>query len=460
MMDYKEYFKGKSITLMRIGLLGRGVGDAAFLAKCGANILVVDDAPKKVMQPSVNKLKKFKNIKFKFGPYDLNDFRNCNFVLKGAGAPLDSPEIAEAKRNNIPVEMSASLFAKLAGIPIIGVTGTRGKSTVTHLIYHILKTAKKKVLLGGNVIGVSTLALLPEASKADFALFELDSWQLQGFGDNKISPQFSIFTTFLPDHMNYYKDNMQTYFGDKANIFKYQKENDLLILGSEVAPFIKDKKSIKSILIIPTANLPQGFKLSIPGRHNIYNATLAVEVARRLGIKDSVIKKALKSFKGVSGRLEFLREVKGVKYYNDTTATTPDATIAALRALEDLRFKNYDLRKVHSINKSRIINHKSKRIILIMGGSDKGLEMTDLLKIIPRYVKYVIMLSGSGSDRIKNMIKGYRETNSMKEAMQAARQYAEADDIILLSPAFASFGMFRNEFHRGEEFVKLVKKIK
>ncbi|HEX8993968.1 MAG TPA: Mur ligase family protein, partial [Candidatus Paceibacterota bacterium] len=213
-MDYKEFFKGKKITLMRIGLLGRGVQDAAFLAECGAEILVVDDAPQSVMQPSVDALKGYPNISFKFGPYDLQDFKHCDLVLKGAGAALHSPEIAEAKKNGIPVRMSADLFAQFAGIPIIGVTGTRGKSTTTQLIAHTLRTAGRSVLLGGNVRGVSTLALLPEVTPDSVAVLELDSWQLQGFGEAKLSPSIAIFTTLYPDHLNYYGGDMSAYLDD------------------------------------------------------------------------------------------------------------------------------------------------------------------------------------------------------------------------------------------------------
>jgi UDP-N-acetylmuramoylalanine--D-glutamate ligase len=437
-MDYKAYFKGKKVTLMRIGLLGRGVGDAATLAECGADVLVVDDAPQEVMQPSVDKLKKYKNIKFKFGPYDINDFRNCDFVLKGAGTPLDSPEIAEARKYGIPVEMSASLFMKLANIPVIGITGTRGKSTVTHLIYHILGVAKKKVLLGGNVVGVSTLALLPKAKNADYAVFELDSWQLQGFGDSEISPQVAVFTTFMDDHLAYYKGDRNLYFKDKANIFMYQKEGDWCVVGKQVAPMMKKFKG--NFITAPTSL--KDFPTKLKGVHNLYNIAIAVTVARKLGIKDVIIKKAVKSFVGVPGRLELVRVVKGVSYYNDTTATTPDATIAALRALGDIKKKN---------------------IVLIMGGSDKNLSFEELLKIIPKYCKAVIFLSGTGTEKLKvawsKMKVSAVEYNSMKYALEEAKELSKKGDIVLLSPAFASFGLFKNEYDRGEQFDKIVKKI-
>lgn len=461
-MDYEDYFRGKNITLMRIGLLGRGVGDAAFLAECGANILVVDDAPQKVMQPSVDKLKKYKNIKFKFGKYDLRDFKNCDMVLKGAGTPLNSPEIAEAKKNKIPIEMSSSLFAKLARIPIVGVTGTRGKSTVAYLIKHILdeasglnrhskavgRTARSwRAVLGGNVLGVSTLAFLSKAKQYDYTVLELDSWQLQGFGDSKLSPNISVFTTFMDDHLNYYKGDRKKYFEDKANIFKYQKSEDLLIVGKQCWPLIK-KYKVKSKVVIPEEKLPEGWKINLPGKHNEYNARLAIEVARSLLIPDNVIRKALATFSPVPGRLELIRTVKGVKIYNDTNSTTPDATIVALRALGS---KGPTL----GIKKGRTL----RNIILILGGADKGLDMGALVKEIPKYCKATIFLSGMGTEKLLTnnpQLTTNEIAKSMKEAVVTAVKLAKKGDIVILSPAFASFGMFKNEYDRGEQFNKLV----
>ncbi|HQT83114.1 MAG TPA: UDP-N-acetylmuramoyl-L-alanine--D-glutamate ligase, partial [Candidatus Paceibacterota bacterium] len=351
-VDASAHFRGKKITLMRIGLLGRGVGDAAYLAKCGAEVLVVDDAPREVMQPSVDALQEFKNITFKFGKYDLKDFRTCDLVLKGAGTAYDSPEIAEAHKHNIPVRMSADLFAELSGVTCVGVTGTRGKSTVVHMLHAMLKGAKKPVLLGGNVRGVSTLALLAEATPEHVAVLELDSWQLQGFGEAQMSPHIAVFTTLYPDHMNYYKNDADAYLADKANIFLYQKTDDTLILGKQCAPTIIEKYADRidsKTLVVDALKLPDTWTLAIPGMHNRYDAALALAATRALGVEDEASRRALASFAGVPGRLEFLREVNGVRVYNDTTATTPEATLAALAALEP------------------------SRTVLIAGGTDKGL---------------------------------------------------------------------------------------
>lgn len=440
---YKDFFKGKKITVMGLGLLGRGVGDVAFLAGCGAQLLVTDLKTKAELKTSLLKLKKYKNIKYILGEHRLEDFRNPDMVLKAAGVPLDSIYIAEARKNRIPIEMSATLFAKFSDMPMIAVTGTRGKSTVTHLIAYVLEKAGQKVVLGGNVQGASNLQLLKQtkkggASKGGIAVFELDSWQLQGFGESRISPQVSVFTTFFPDHMKYYSNDMKKYFEDKANIFKYHTKNDLLAMGSQALPFFENwKGEYHGRLVEAKTSLPLGWKLKIPGEHNIYDAVLAVEVVKRLGVKEDVIKKALASFKGVNGRLEYIRDVKGVKYYNDTNATTPEATIAALRALGE-----------------------DSNIILISGGSDKGLDMSALVAEIPKYTKAVFLLAGTGTESIKAQISNSVEVKNLKLAVTLAKKLAKKGDVILLSPAFASFGMFKNEYDRGDQFNKIVKGLK
>ncbi|MBX4210928.1 UDP-N-acetylmuramoyl-L-alanine--D-glutamate ligase [Candidatus Parcubacteria bacterium] len=438
-MDWREYFKGKKITLIGLGLLGRGVGDAKFLAENGADLIVTDLKTEKELAESVGELIGFKNIQFVLGEHRLEDFQNRDFILNAAGAPLDSPFIAEARKNKIPIEMSTSLFAKLTEATLVGVTGTRGKSTTTQLIYEILKKTfgEQKVFLGGNVKGVSTLAFLPRIKKGDFAVLELDSWQLQGFGEARISPHIAVFTTFLPDHQNYYKGDMDRYLDDKANIFKNQTKDDFLILGSQAASIGEKKYKISSQKIIADENdLPRNWTLKIPGEHNRYNAGLALACARVMNISDDVSRSVIEGFSGVPGRLEFVCELHGIKIYNDTTATTPDATIAGLKALG-----------------------ATKNIVLIMGGANKNLDMTKLINEIPNYTKKVILLPGTGTQKIISKIRGGEETSTLKGAVKMSLEYATKGDIILFSPAFASFGMFKNEFDRGDQFLKLIKNL-
>jgi len=293
------------------------------------------------------------------------------------------------------------------------------------------------MVLGGNVQGVSTLALLKEVTPEYVAVLELDSWQLQGLGDAHLSPSVSIFTTFFPDHVNYYKDDPSAYLSDKSNIFLYQSPDDVLIIGKQVAPTLIDaygENIVSKIIVADETKLPEDWKLKILGTHNRYNAALALATARTLNIDDSITRKALSSFSGVPGRLEFIREINGIQIYNDTTSTTPEATLVALASLD------------------------VQNIILIMGGADKELNMDALVSKLSS-VKKVLLLSGTGTERIKNKIPDAQVYDSIEKAFHDAFASAESGDTILFSPAFASFGMFKNEFDRGDQFTTLVKSL-
>ncbi|MEK7093009.1 MAG: Mur ligase family protein, partial [Patescibacteria group bacterium] len=329
MHDYEAPFKGKRITVLGLGLLGRGVGDVDFLAKCGAEVLVTDKKNGSELAASVEKLKQYSNVQFKLGGHDPEDFKHCDMVLKAAGVRLDSPEVAVARAAGAQVAMSTALFAKYAseaGVKIVGVTGTRGKSTITHMIYHSLIRTNKRTVLGGNVRGLSTLALLPEVKAGDIAVLELDSWQLQGFGELKMSPHIAIFSNLMPDHQNYYK-NLDEYFADKANIFRYQKPSDVLVVGQGIEARVRHANPPVEPLVPGT--LPADWMLQVPGEHNRHNAALAAAALLSLGLNSEQIRTGLESFEGVEGRLQLVSEKNGVKIYNDNNATTPEATVAA-----------------------------------------------------------------------------------------------------------------------------------
>ncbi|OHA84132.1 MAG: UDP-N-acetylmuramoylalanine--D-glutamate ligase [Candidatus Yonathbacteria bacterium RIFOXYC2_FULL_47_9] len=433
--------------MLGLGLLGRGVNVAKFLAELGAELTITDLKDTQALAPSLKQLTKFKNIRYVLGEHDLEDFKNCDMVIKAAGVPLGSPYIAEAKKNDIPVEMDASLFAKFTPATIVGVTGTRGKSTVTHLLKHILDIAYPgHVFVGGNVRGMATLPLLKKIKIGDVVILELDSWQMQGFGDAKISPHISVFTNFLPDHLNYYKGNMKKYFDDKANIFKYQNEDGALIVGDQAAKEITElfKGKIKSIVLVARKNIvPKTWKIKIPGEHNRANIACAMAVCQELDLDLQTIKKGVESFVGVPGRLELVRTVGGVKYYNDTTATTPDGNRVALTALKEKEGKN---------------------IVLIAGGADKELDYTDMAKLVHKTVKGLVLIEGAATEKLLDLIPKKTSypvfiVGSMKDALRQAQDCAQKGDTILLSPGAASFGVFKNEFDRGDQFVKFVKNL-
>lgn len=443
---YKTYFKGKKITMLGLGLLGRGVNVAKFLASLGAELTITDLKTAEALEVSLKQLKKFPNIHYVLGGHRLEDFRNRDMVIKAAGVPLDSPYIAEAMKHNIPIEMDASLFAKFSPATIVGVTGTRGKTTTTNLLVHILETAfPGRVFIGGNIRGMATLPLLKKTKAGDYVVLELDSWQLQGFGDAKLSPQIAVFTNFLLDHMNYYKGNMGQYFADKANIFMYQREGDVCVVGEQAAKEIKNRtQGLRSKLVIARAKIiPKEWKIKIPGAHNRENIACAIEAARALGASEKAVKRGVESFVGVSGRLEYLRSVRGVKYWNDTTATTPDGNRVAIQTVTEKGKKN---------------------LVLIAGGNDKNLEFGDMVKLINRTVKALVLIQGTATEKILTLLPrklGYPMVvvGSMREAVAYADGFAERGDTVLLSPGAASFGIFKNEYDRGDQFALLVKKL-
>jgi len=333
-VNFKNYFAGKRVTVMRIGLLGRGIGDAAYLAEAGAAVTVVDAASETVMQPAVDQLAHYPNISWKFGPYDFADFKDADLVLVGAGAPLDEPVLLECKAAGVRLVQSAALFAEVSGVPIIGVTGTRGKSTVTHMIHHVLSfVTGEKILLGGNIRGVSNLQLLNDVTPDSLCVMELDSWQLQGWGWAGISPQIAVFTSFMEDHLNYYEaggrtraEAMATYFTDKAQIFLHQEESGVLVTTPAVFEWVKhvlpNETLGQEIVLADVSVLPEDMLLSMPGEHNRLNAALAYEALKAVGLDDEAIFEGLATFPGVEGRLQLVATKDNVRIYNDNNATT------------------------------------------------------------------------------------------------------------------------------------------
>ncbi len=432
---------------MGLGLIGKGFIDPMFLAKCGAQVIATDLKTAEQLAPTIKKLKKFKNITFSLGGHKMADFENVDFVLKNQGIPLDSAYIAHARERGIPVEMDESLFMKLApAVTVIGVTGTRGKTTTTTLIYEILKASfGGRVHIAGNLPGKAALPILAEVKPGDLMVLELSSWQLQGFGDSKISPQISVFTNIQDDHLSYYKGDKEAYFADKANVYKYQKPEDLIICGAEVAD--KIGTTIGKKIVVSGKEVPKSWKLTIKGEHNLANVAYAIKVAETLKVPKSKIKKAVEGFKGIPGRLEFLKNYKGIKIYNDNNSTTPDATIAALRALGTAG---------------------KREIVLIIGGDDKKIDMSKLVAEIPVWCSKVVMFKERGTDLIRDQIFALQdkgvvvyEEEGIKACVKRAVSLAKRGETLLFSPAFSSFGKyFNNEYDRNDQFVAIVKKLR
>lgn len=452
--DYIDEFKGKKITVMGLGLLGRGVNVTKFLAECGADLTVTDLKGEKELKPSLEKLSDYDDIEYVLGRHRLSEFEGRDMIIKAAGVPKDSKYIQRARDNDIPVEMDASLFARIApeDVNIIGVTGTRGKSTVTHLIKSILDADKAEAYLGGNVKGQATLPLLDEVESGDHVVMELDSWQLQGFGDAEISPHFSVFTNFLRDHQDYY-DDMDAYFADKSQIFRHQDQDDYLIVTKQTFKALQEylgedaHEQVPGTLVLAKPQiLLDGYEYDLIGEHNRKNVAMAVQFAELLGIDSSITKEAIADFDPLPGRLSYVRKVRRRSVYNDNNATTPDATVAAVKAL---------IRELD----------EGQNLTLISGGSDKDLGTTELKRVIKRYVENLVLLPGTGTDEIRFPLYDADELNvdeaeEVQEALETALDMSSPGDYVLFSPAFASFDQFANEYEREEAFLAAVDALK
>lgn len=440
-MDPRSLFEGKRITVMGLGLLGRGLGDTLFLVHCGARVTVTDLKSADDLAPSLERLQGLP-IRLKLGRHDPDDFINADMILRNADVPRTSPFLQIARDNRVPVEMDESLFCKHFTGNVVGITGTRGKTTTTTLIYRILSEQRPRVFLSGNIMGRATLPLLEGALTEDTVVLELSSWQLQGFHDERISPRASVFTNVYPDHLNRYS-GMEDYIQDKKAVYRYQKGSDFCVFNGdqpETAALADEAPSSK--LFFSVGDVPQDWDIKLLGRHNRENVAAAVVLCRRLGVPEVIIREVCEAFTGVEHRLQWLGEKDGVGFINDSTSTTPVAGLAALNALE------------------------GRRVLLIAGGADKNLDLSAFSAEAASRSHRIALLRGQATAALERGIRGAGAGekitgifNDLRSAVFCLVEEAEPGDVVLLSPGCASFGMFRNEFHRGDTFISIVSEI-
>jgi len=437
-------FKVKKILILGLGLLGRGLQDAIFFAEKGADVTVTDLKTKDQLKSTVERLQPYP-IKYSLGGHKESDILAADLIIRNAGIPQKSPFLKLAQKNKIRVDMDESLFAEYCPCPIIGITGTRGKSTTTTLIGHMLKQLwendKRHVYLAGNLQGEATLPLIDKATKNDLVVLELSSWQLQGFGVKKISPHISVFTNVFPDHLNSYK-SMREYINDKKIIFAFQKKTDYCVTNAENNYTRHIREEIRSRVInFYKTDVPKSWHPKLIGEHNLENIAAALAVGKILGFKKEQLREPLCEFAGLEHRLELVAKVNDVAFINDTTSTTPVSGRLALNAV-------------------------NPPIILLAGGATKNLNLTEFAKAITKKARAVVLLEGTATDELEKKIKKYGggniiagRFNNFEAAVRHAYGISLPGDTVLLSPGCASFGMFINEFDRGHQFKKIVKRL-
>lgn len=469
MIRKPQDLKNKRITVMGLGLNQGGLGVARFLAKAGAKILITDLKTEEELGPSLKKLKGF-DIKYILGRHREEDFINTDMVIQNPAVPHNSKYLEIAQNQGIPIETDLGFFFQFCPSKnIIAIAGTKGKSTVSQLIYHIFKEAQKDTILAGN-IGISVLDILEKINPQTWVILEISTWQMEGIKDRKFKPHTAVLTNIQPDHLDRYP-NFEEYAKAEKLIFKYQQSNNYLVVNFDNKESHRTKREINSKvywfsakekielgcylendeLIFQSDEYKMTFAkisdLPLPGPHNIENILAASTVGFIHNIPGEIILKALKKFPGIPYRLEFMGEFKGIKFYNDTCATTPEAVLAALESFP------------------------KQSIILILGGKDKKLNYESFGIVIGKNknIKKIILLQHPAYDASLKILSAINkhlasekiiQTSNLKVGIEIALQHAKANDLILLSPAAASFGMFKNEFDRGDQFNKIVKNLK
>ena len=432
---------------MGLGLHGGGVGTVKFLVGRGARVIVTDLRTRAVLKPSLEQFKGLSGITYVLGKHRESDFLKSDLIVKNPGVPPTSPYLALARKHKIPVTTDIGIFFRECPGTIIGITGTRGKSTTAWLIWKFLKTRYTRVFLGGN-IRKSVFDFLAQLKSDDLIVLELSSFQLQDIALDKISPPIAVVTNIMRDHLNWHA-TWQSYIKAKSVIFAYQGKDEMLFANKSDVIVKKMAAHTRSQVVFP--RLPGNMQMVVDknlGVHYRSSVALAIGVCRHLGVSDASIRSVLKNFHGLPGRQELVATIKGVRYINDTTATIPDASIAAIK-----RFR---------------ILAKKARLILIAGGSDKKLIFSEMAEVIGRNVDCLILLPGTATERLRAELAkkkkstsrvSVQEAASMAQAVSMAYALSTKGDYVLLSPGAASFGLFVNEFDRGDQFVAAVKNL-
>ncbi len=453
---------------MGLGMFGGGAGAAKFFAAHGSKVTVTDLKPAGEFRKPLKELSKLKGIIYHLGKHDESDFKRADLIVVNPSVPAGSPYLKIARRHKIPLETEMNLFFRLCPARIIGVTGSNGKTTTTALLGEILHSAIRKVWVGGNIGRGSLLARLDKISPEDIVVLELSSFQLDDLSRLKKSPFLSVALNIQPNHLDRH-GTMENYINAKKNIIRYQDKNSYAVLNKDdktVFAWSKDcpggvfafsrKENVKrggfikgnSFYFNGSSGKPaficRASETSLLGDFNRENILAAITVAGILGVPPPAMAKAVKRFKGVEHRLEFVREFRGVRYYNDSIATNPESTIAALRVVSKTA---------------------APGIVLIAGGYDKKLPFDDMAKAAVKTVRAAVLLGVTAVKIREAFIKsGMEERNiitaeTFRKAVCIAGRLAKRGDAVLLSPACASYDMFNNFTERGNLFKKLVKRL-
>ena len=458
--EFEKYINQKKVAIIGTGISNLPLID--YFYKKNSIVTIFDKKEEnKIEKDVIEKNKRYK-METSFGEKYLSKLKNFDLILRSPGCLPKTPELIEEEKRGAVITTEIELFIKMCPCKVIGITGSDGKTTTTTLIAEVLEKAGYKVILGGN-IGIPPFTKLDEVKENDIAVLELSSFQLM---DMDVSPDISIITNITPNHLDAHK-TFEEYIDAKKNIFKHQNENGILILNydNEITKscikeangkviYFSSKEKLKDGYIVDEGAIKKcedGIRkhllktedITIKGIHNYENICAVLAAVKDL-VDEDLACKVIKEFSGVSHRIEFVRELDGVKWYNDSASTTPSRTLSGLNSFP------------------------KERIVLIAGGADKNLDYTPIAKPILDKVE-ILILMGETSEKIFNKVKeeGERENKKIKtymarnleEAIKLAKENSISGQVVLFSPASTSFDMFKNMYERGNIFKELVNKL-
>ena len=431
-------YSGMRALVMGLGVHGGGAGVARFLARRGARVTVTDLQPAAALAASIAGVEA-SDVRWVLGEHRPEDFTTADFVVRNPAVPATNRYLQMARDAGVPIYMEMTLFfMEVSPERVVGITGTKGKTTTTTLLGEILKADGRDVVVAGN-LRVSALEQIDRIGAQTDVVLELSSFQLEGLEVIETSPRAALLTNLMTDHLNRYP-TMAAYLDAKKHVYRHQGTDGILALNRDDAVLRGLGSEAPGFLVWYGAedDVPGADEAKLRGRHNRANMAAAAAMAAALGVPMEVVARAIRAVPGVPYRQEVIRELDGVLYVNDTAATTPDAALAALKVMD-------------------------RPVVLIAGGTDKELEFGPFVEAVRRLdarLKAAVLLEGSATPKMAEAFgeKAAGPFTDFRAAVEWARELAESGDVVLLSPGCASFGMFRNEFDRGDQFNEIVRR--
>jgi UDP-N-acetylmuramoylalanine--D-glutamate ligase len=448
---------GKKVLVMGLGRFGGGVDVVQYAARVGARVIVTDKAAPEKLGDSLEQLHDLPGIEYHLGRHDPQDFATADVVIANPAVPLDNEFLQIARRNGRAIASQVGLFFQSCPAPIIGITGANGKSTTTTLTAHLLEKATSqrpydKVWLSGNIGDRPLLTILDQIRPRDLVVLEISSFQIEQLAEVGEAPNVSLLTNLTPNHLDRY-GTFEAYCAAKEGIFQFQSLDaatpavSIFNAQDEVARSWFHRYSGqpgRRCLTFCADDVSAELRAvyALPGRANRSNLAAAMAIARCFGVSEQSILACLPDFKALPDRLELVVEAEGVRWYNDSKATTPEGTMVALAAFEGPK-------------------------ILLAGGYDKHTPFDELGRRIAADAKAAILI-GQTAPQIAHAIGAaasgdggpeVRFAGSLAEAVELANRLAVPGDVVLLSPACASYDMFENYQQRGRMFADLARRI-